>query len=120
MVKYYGSYFKNTDLWIVMEYCGAGSVSDIIRLRNKTVRPFSFECIGGSMGVQQLKEAEYLGHNSQCSMPDTTIGHNLRARCFVPLKTRKLLTLSFDYLDSLIGGAGFGVLTFLKTQTDSK
>lgn len=42
VVKYYGSYFKNTDLWIVMEYCGAGSVSDIIRLRNKTVRPFSF------------------------------------------------------------------------------
>lgn len=41
-----------------MEYCGAGSVSDIIRLRNKTVRPFSFECMGGSMGVQQLKEAE--------------------------------------------------------------
>uniref|UniRef100_A0A8P4GP58 non-specific serine/threonine protein kinase n=1 Tax=Dicentrarchus labrax TaxID=13489 RepID=A0A8P4GP58_DICLA len=36
VVKYYGSYFKNTDLWIVMEYCGAGSVSDIIRLRNKT------------------------------------------------------------------------------------
>lgn len=36
-MKYYGSYFKNTDLWIVMEYCGAGSVSDIIRLRNKTV-----------------------------------------------------------------------------------
>uniref|UniRef100_A0A8C2YQC4 non-specific serine/threonine protein kinase n=1 Tax=Chinchilla lanigera TaxID=34839 RepID=A0A8C2YQC4_CHILA len=30
VVKYYGSYFKNTDLWIVMEYCGAGSVSDII------------------------------------------------------------------------------------------
>ena len=21
VVKYYGSYFKNTDLWIVMEYC---------------------------------------------------------------------------------------------------
>ena len=31
VVKYYGSYFKNTDLWIVMEYCGAGSVSDIMR-----------------------------------------------------------------------------------------
>ncbi|XP_069778625.1 serine/threonine-protein kinase 3 isoform X2 [Narcine bancroftii] len=37
VVNYYGSYFKNTDLWIVMEYCGAGSVSDIIRLRNKTL-----------------------------------------------------------------------------------
>uniref|UniRef100_A0A3P9BKJ3 non-specific serine/threonine protein kinase n=2 Tax=Haplochromini TaxID=319058 RepID=A0A3P9BKJ3_9CICH len=36
VVRYYGSYFKNTDLWIVMEYCGAGSVSDIIRIRNKT------------------------------------------------------------------------------------
>uniref|UniRef100_A0A4W3HS55 Serine/threonine-protein kinase cst-1 n=1 Tax=Callorhinchus milii TaxID=7868 RepID=A0A4W3HS55_CALMI len=37
VVKYYGSYFKNRDLWIVMEYCGAGSVSDLIRIRNKTV-----------------------------------------------------------------------------------
>jgi len=50
VVKYYGSYFKNTDLWIVMEYCGAGSVSDIIRLRNKTVRPLSFECMDGKCG----------------------------------------------------------------------
>ena len=31
LFRYYGSYFKNTDLWIVMEYCGAGSVSDIMR-----------------------------------------------------------------------------------------
>lgn len=37
VVKYYGSYFKNTDLWIVMEYCGAGSVSDIMKLRKKTL-----------------------------------------------------------------------------------
>uniref|UniRef100_A0A3Q3B8Q1 non-specific serine/threonine protein kinase n=1 Tax=Kryptolebias marmoratus TaxID=37003 RepID=A0A3Q3B8Q1_KRYMA len=36
VVRYYGSYFKNSDLWIVMEYCGGGSVSDIIRIRNKT------------------------------------------------------------------------------------
>lgn len=41
VVRYYGSYFKNSDLWIVMEYCGAGSVSDIIRIRNKTVRRYS-------------------------------------------------------------------------------
>ena len=31
VVKYYGSYFKNTDLWIVMEYCGAGSVTDLVK-----------------------------------------------------------------------------------------
>ncbi|UMM41360.1 hypothetical protein L5515_017651 [Caenorhabditis briggsae] len=35
VVKYYGSYFKNSDLWIVMEYCGAGSISDIMRARRK-------------------------------------------------------------------------------------
>ncbi len=38
VVKYYGSYFKNTDLWIVMEFCGAGSVSDIMRIINNPVR----------------------------------------------------------------------------------
>uniref|UniRef100_A0A915PKB6 Serine/threonine-protein kinase cst-1 n=1 Tax=Setaria digitata TaxID=48799 RepID=A0A915PKB6_9BILA len=37
VVKYYGSYFKNSDLWIVMEYCDAGSVSDIMRIRKKTL-----------------------------------------------------------------------------------
>ncbi|KAK0140514.1 Serine/threonine-protein kinase 3 [Merluccius polli] len=38
VVKYYGSYFKNTDLWIVMEYCGARlRLPTLIRLRNKTV-----------------------------------------------------------------------------------
>jgi len=29
IVKYYGTYFKDDHLWIVMEYCGGGSVSDI-------------------------------------------------------------------------------------------
>ncbi|CAD5234808.1 unnamed protein product [Bursaphelenchus xylophilus] len=37
VVKYFGSYFKNSDLWIVMEYCGAGSISDIMRLRRRTL-----------------------------------------------------------------------------------
>ncbi|CAL4137287.1 unnamed protein product, partial [Meganyctiphanes norvegica] len=37
VVKYYGSYFKNSDLWIVMEYCGAGSILDIMRIRKKTL-----------------------------------------------------------------------------------
>ncbi|CAF1045032.1 unnamed protein product [Adineta ricciae] len=37
IVKYFGSYFKESDLWIVMEYCGAGSVSDILKLRGKTL-----------------------------------------------------------------------------------
>uniref|UniRef100_A0A8C3AH28 non-specific serine/threonine protein kinase n=1 Tax=Cyclopterus lumpus TaxID=8103 RepID=A0A8C3AH28_CYCLU len=56
VVRYYGSYFKNSDLWIVMEYCGAGSVSDIIRLRNKTITEEEIATILQST----LKGLEYL------------------------------------------------------------
>ncbi|XP_039269293.1 serine/threonine-protein kinase 4-like [Styela clava] len=56
VVKYFGSYFKNTDLWIVMEYCGAGSVSDIIRLRRKTL----IEEQIGTILRDTLKGLEYL------------------------------------------------------------
>lgn len=56
VVKYYGSYFKNTDLWIVMEYCGAGSVSDLIRLRNKTLTEDEI----GTILHSTLKGLEYL------------------------------------------------------------
>ncbi|CAJ0934980.1 unnamed protein product, partial [Mesorhabditis belari] len=45
VVKYYGSYFKNSDLWIVMEYCGAGSVSDIMRLRRKTLNELEISSV---------------------------------------------------------------------------
>jgi len=56
IVKYYGSYFKNTDLWIVMEYCGAGSVSDIMRLRKKTLTESEISTIL----YYTLKGLEYL------------------------------------------------------------
>ncbi|KAJ8412132.1 hypothetical protein AAFF_G00143990 [Aldrovandia affinis] len=56
VVRYYGSYFKDSDLWIVMEYCGAGSVSDIIRLRNKTLSEDEIATVVQST----LKGLEYL------------------------------------------------------------
>ncbi|XP_071350292.1 serine/threonine-protein kinase 4-like [Trachinotus anak] len=56
VVRYYGSYFKNSDLWIVMEYCGAGSVSDIIRIRNTTLTEEEIASILQST----LKGLEYL------------------------------------------------------------
>lgn len=56
VVRYYGSYFKNSDLWIVMEYCGAGSVSDIIRIRNKTLT----EEESATILQSTLKGLEYL------------------------------------------------------------
>ncbi|CAL8337957.1 unnamed protein product [Merluccius merluccius] len=56
VVRYYGSYFKNTDLWIIMEFCAAGSVIDIIRLRGKTLREEEVSTILQST----LKGLEYL------------------------------------------------------------
>ncbi|KAM4692234.1 serine/threonine-protein kinase 4 [Rhinophrynus dorsalis] len=56
VVKYYGSYFKNSDLWIVMEFCGGGSVSDIIRLRKQTLKEEEIATILQST----LKGLEYL------------------------------------------------------------
>lgn len=37
IISYYGSYFKDNELWIVMEYCGAGSVSDLMRITDKVL-----------------------------------------------------------------------------------
>lgn len=31
VTKYYGSYLKGSDLWIVMEYCSGGSCSDLMK-----------------------------------------------------------------------------------------
>lgn len=35
IISYYGSYFKDNELWIVMEFCGAGSVNDLMRVLDK-------------------------------------------------------------------------------------
>ncbi|KAL2914909.1 hypothetical protein HK105_205450 [Polyrhizophydium stewartii] len=32
VVQYYGSYFLEDELWIVMEFCAAGSVADVMRM----------------------------------------------------------------------------------------
>ncbi|XP_018495907.2 serine/threonine-protein kinase 3 [Galendromus occidentalis] len=56
VVKYYGSYFKGTDLWIVMEYCGGGSVSDVMRMRKTTLQEDEIATIL----CDTLKGLEYL------------------------------------------------------------
>jgi len=35
IVKYYGSYFKDNNLWIVLEYCHAGSIIDLLNITQK-------------------------------------------------------------------------------------
>ncbi|OQR74167.1 serine/threonine-protein kinase 3-like [Tropilaelaps mercedesae] len=56
VVKYYGSYFKGSDLWIVMEYCGGGSVSDVMRIRKTTLQEDEIATIL----CDTLKGLEYL------------------------------------------------------------
>lgn len=56
IVKYFASYFKNSDLWIVMEYCTAGSASDIMKITEAT---FNEEQIATIL-TDTLKGCEYL------------------------------------------------------------
>ena len=35
IIHYYGSYIKNKTIWIIIEYCDAGSVLDLMRISNK-------------------------------------------------------------------------------------
>ena len=37
IVRYFGSYMKGDDLWLVLEYCNAGSVSDLIKSTGRTL-----------------------------------------------------------------------------------
>ena len=37
IVKYYGSYFKENYLWLIMEYCAAGSMIDLIKITKKSL-----------------------------------------------------------------------------------
>jgi serine/threonine protein kinase len=35
IIQYFGSYIKDERLWIAMEYCGVGSVADIMKVRKQ-------------------------------------------------------------------------------------
>eukprot|EP00961_Rhodomonas_salina_P039683 533053-Rhodomonas_salina.3 len=41
IVRYFGSYGREHDLWITMEYCNAGSVSDIMEAGEITYAPLA-------------------------------------------------------------------------------
>lgn len=35
IVSYYGSFLKDKNLWLIMEYCAAGSVADLLKIRSE-------------------------------------------------------------------------------------
>jgi len=45
IVQYYGSYMKDNDLWLILEYCNPGSVIDIIKVTKKTLDEFAIASI---------------------------------------------------------------------------
>ncbi|MFO0131280.1 MAG: protein kinase domain-containing protein [bacterium] len=59
--RYYGAYNKNNYLWLVMEYCAAGSVIDLIRITKRTLNEFEI----ASIAYNTLKGLEYLHENKK-------------------------------------------------------
>jgi len=96
VVRYYGSYFANQSLWIVMEFCGGGSISDILRSRKQTLKEESISVVLSDT----LKGLEYL-HTQRKIHRDVKCGNIL---------------LTNDGLSKL---ADFGVAGQL-TETQSK
>ena len=45
IVWYFGSYLKGDDLWLILEYCNAGSVSDLIKSTDRTLNEFEIASI---------------------------------------------------------------------------
>ncbi|KAJ5066244.1 sterile20-like kinase isoform b-related [Anaeramoeba ignava] len=58
IVKYYDTYSKDNELWIVMEYCGGGSVSDIIETCDTTLNEeqIASVCKEVLLGLKYLHE----------------------------------------------------------------
>ena len=61
IVGYIGSYIKDTDLWLIMEYCSAGSVADLIKITKRTLN----EAQIASVCQAVLRGLEYLHDNKK-------------------------------------------------------
>lgn len=45
IVKYYGSYLKDNNLWIVLEYCQAGSIIDLLNITRRDLNEYEIASI---------------------------------------------------------------------------
>lgn len=45
IVRYYGSYFKDNNLWLIIEYCSAGSVVDLLKITKQKLNEFQISSI---------------------------------------------------------------------------
>ncbi len=72
IVQYYGSFIKDDRLWIAMEYCGVGSVADIMRVRKQPMDEHSVS----NLLKQALSGLLYL-HNLRLIHRDIKCGNIL-------------------------------------------
>ena len=61
IVRYYGSTFQENVLWLIMEYCAAGSVLDLIRITKKQLNELEI----ASILFYTLKGLQYLHENKK-------------------------------------------------------
>jgi len=68
VVRYYGSYFANQSLWIVMEYCGGGSISDLLRARKQPLDEESISVVltDTLRGLDYLHEQRKIHRDVKC------------------------------------------------------
>lgn len=72
IVQYYGSYIKENDLWLILEYCNAGSVSDILKSTDRNLNEIEIASICSAV----LKGLEYL-HDTKKIHRDIKAGNIL-------------------------------------------
>jgi serine/threonine kinase 3 len=72
IVRYFGSYLKDNDLWLIIEYCNAGSVADLIKSTNRTLNEYEI----ASILYAVLKGLEYL-HDTKKIHRDIKAGNIL-------------------------------------------
>lgn len=75
IVKFYGAYVKETDLWLVLEYCNAGSVQDVIKIAERRLNELQIAAIC----YAALKGLEYL-HDTRKIHRDIKAGNILLDR----------------------------------------
>ena len=61
IVKYYGSYFHSSNLWLIMEYCAIGSILDLMQITQKPLNEYQI----ASILCLALKGIEYLHKNKK-------------------------------------------------------
>jgi len=68
IVRYYGSYVSKNELWIVMEFCCAGSVSDLMKTTQKTLNVQQIQLITRCTlrGLQYLHKMHKIHRDIKC------------------------------------------------------